>query len=64
MLLHGVHDPVDLGVTPDGGVGHVHHDHLEVLVGGVLAHPVGVEDTETLQSTTNTFLEKIAFLLE
>ena len=56
MLLHGVHDPVDLGVTPDGGVGHVHHDHLEVLVGGVLTNPVGVEDPQSLKSPANTLL--------
>ena len=56
--------PVNLGVPSYRLVVGVDQDHLEIFVGGVLAHPVGVEDTETLQSTTNTFLEKITFLLE
>merc|ERR1719333_590726 len=34
----------------------IHHDDLEVLVGGVLADPVGVEDPEASQSATNTLL--------
>ena len=37
-------------------MGDIHHDDLEVLVGGVLANPVRVEDSEASQSTTNTFL--------
>ena len=32
--------PVDLGVPPDGLVGDVDHDNLEVLVGRVLTDPV------------------------
>ena len=34
----------------------IHHDDLEVLVGGVLADPVRVEDPEASQSATNTLL--------
>ena len=56
MLVHGVHDPVHLGVAADGRVRHVHHDHLEVLVGGVLAHPVRVEDPQTLESAAHSLL--------
>lgn len=56
MLLDGVYDPVDLGIAPDGRVSHVHHDHLEVLVGGVLADPVRVQDSETLESATHSLL--------
>jgi len=48
--------PVDLGVTSDGLVVRVDHDDLKVLVGGVLANPVRVEDTESLESAANTFL--------
>ena len=36
-------DPVDPGVVLDGVVGGVDEDDLEEFVGGVLAHPVGVE---------------------
>merc|ERR550525_1635487 len=35
---------------------NVHHDDLEVLVGGVLTDPVGIKDPETFQSTTHTLL--------
>ena len=56
MLLDGVHDPVDLGIAPDGGVSHVDHDHLEVLVGRVLADPVRVQDSEPLESATHSLL--------
>ena len=56
MLLHGVHDPVDLGIASDGGGSHIDHDHLEVLVGRVLANPVRVQDPETLESTAHSLL--------
>ena len=56
VLVDSVHDPVDLWISPDGRMGHVHHDHLEVLVGRVLAHPVGVEDSQSLESAANTLL--------
>ena len=49
--------PVNLGVPCYRLVVGVDQDHLEIFIGGVLAHPVGVEDTETLQSTANTFLQ-------
>jgi len=48
--------PVDLGVAPDGLVVRINHDDLEVLVGGVLANPVGVEDAQSLESAANTLL--------
>ena len=46
VLVHGVADPVDAGVVADLGVGGVHHDDLEVLVGGVLVDPVRVEHAQ------------------
>jgi len=48
--------PVDLGVTSDGLVVDVDHDDLEVLVGGVLANPVRVEHTQSLESAADTLL--------
>ena len=57
VLLDGLGDPADLGVAPDGLVEGVDEDDLEVLVGRVLADPVRAEDAESLQTTTNTFLE-------
>lgn len=37
VLVHRVADPVDAGVTADGGVGDIHHDDFEPLVNGVLS---------------------------
>merc|ERR550532_2427237 len=37
-------------------MGDIHHNDLEVLVGGVLTDPVGIKDPETFQSTTHTLL--------
>ena len=56
VLVDGATDPVSLGVPPDGGMGDVHHDDLEVLVGGVLTNPVGVEDPQTLESPAHSLL--------
>lgn len=56
VLVHGPGDPVDLGITTDGVVGGIDHDDLEVLVGGILGNPVGVQHTETSHATANTFL--------
>ena len=57
VLLDGLGDPADLCVPPDGLVEGIDEDDLEVLVGRVLADPVRAEDAESLQTTTNTFLE-------
>jgi len=46
MFLLGFADPLDPGITANGGVGGVDHDHFVVLVGRVFAHPVRVEHTE------------------
>lgn len=56
MLLDGVAHPVDLRVAPDGLVVGVDHDALEVLEGGVLPDPVGVQDAESLQLAANPLL--------
>ena len=34
----------------------INHDDLEVLVGRILANPVGAQDTESLDTTTYTLL--------
>ena len=56
MLHDWLGDPVDLGVSADGLVEGINHDHFEVLVGRVLSNPVRAEDTESLKTTSNTFL--------
>jgi len=56
VLLDWSAHPVDLGVSGDGGVVDVDHDDLIVLVGGVLTHPVGVQDPQALESSANSFL--------
>lgn len=55
-LVNGLADPVDAGITADSLVLGVNEDDLEVLVGGVLVDPVGVQDTQVGAATTDTLL--------
>jgi len=56
-VLHGrLADPVDAGIVADGGVGRINKDNLEVLVGSILVHPVGVENTQVAGTATNALL--------
>jgi hypothetical protein len=55
-LVNGVADPVDAGITADGLVLGVNEDDLEVLVGGVLVDPVGVQDTQVGATAADTLL--------
>lgn len=54
--MNGVADPVDAGITADSLVLGVDEDNLEVLVGGVLVDPVGVQDTQVGATATDTLL--------
>ena len=63
MLLDSGAHPVDLGVPGDGLVVGIDHDHLEVLVGRILTHPIRVQHTETLESTADTLLQSQETLL-
>ena len=56
VLVDWVDDPVDAGIAADGLVLRVDEDDLEVLVGGVLVDPVGVEDAEVGAAATDTLL--------
>ena len=55
-LVDGVADPVDAGITADSLVLGVNEDDLEVLVGGVLVDPVGVQDTQVGATAADTLL--------
>jgi hypothetical protein len=54
--VDSVADPVDAGIAADSLVLGVNEDDLEVLVGGVLVDPVGVQDTQVGAATTDTLL--------
>lgn len=56
VLHHRGDDPVDAGVAADSFVLGVDKDDLVVLVRGILADPVRVEDTETAALLAGTFL--------
>lgn len=56
VLVDSLGDPVDAGITADGRVRGVDEDDLEVLVGGVLVNPVGVEDTQVTATTADLLL--------
>jgi hypothetical protein len=48
--------PINLRITTNGLVEGIDHNDLKVFVGGILANPVRVEDTESFKTTSNTFL--------
>ena len=52
MLVNGVDDPVDFGVASDGTMSRINGDNFEEFKGGILAHPVGAQNTETVSDTT------------
>lgn len=54
--MNGVGDPVDTGIAADGLVLGVNEDDFEVLVGGVLVDPVGVQDTQVGATAADTLL--------
>ncbi len=54
-LVDGVADPVDARVISDGVVSGIDEDDFKVLEDGVLSGPVGVEDSEGLESSANAF---------
>lgn len=56
VLVNGVTDPVDAGITADGLVLGIDKDNLVVLVGGVLVDPVGVQDAQVSSAAANTLL--------
>uniref|UniRef100_A0A096MEB7 Uncharacterized protein n=1 Tax=Poecilia formosa TaxID=48698 RepID=A0A096MEB7_POEFO len=56
VLVHGLCDPLGVWVASDGLVEGVDQNHLEELVGGVLAHPVGVENSQRSTVTTSALL--------
>lgn len=58
MLGVGLTDPLDLGVTADGLVEWVHHDHLVELVGGILGHPIAVQHTQFWAIASNALLQQ------
>ena len=56
VLVNGGDDPVDAGVVTDGLVHGVDGDDLVPHEGGVLVHPVAVEDTGVTDLTAKTLL--------
>ncbi len=56
VLVNWGNDPVDAWIAADGLVLWVDEDDLEVLVGGVLVDPVGVQDAQVGATATDTLL--------
>jgi len=56
VLVDGVNDPVDAGITTDGFVGRIDKDDLKVLVGSILVDPVRVQNTQVSALAANTLL--------
>lgn len=49
--------PVGLGVSTDSFMEGVNHDDLEDLIGRILGHPVAVENAESFNPSSGTFLK-------
>lgn len=54
--MHGVHDPVDAGITANSLVLRIDEDDLVILVCRVLVDPVRVEDSQVGAATTDAGL--------
>lgn len=54
--MNRVADPADARVLADGAVLGIDKDNLKVLVGGVLVHPVRVENPEVSAAAADTLL--------
>ena len=57
-LVNGLHDPVDTCIAADSLVLRINQDNFEVLVGGVLVDPVGVQHSQVCAATANTLLSR------
>ena len=55
-LVHGLHDPIDVGIAPDGLVLWIYENDLEVLVGRILVDPVGIKNAEVGTAASNALL--------
>lgn len=58
VLVHGLCDPLCVGVASDSLVCDVDQDHLEEFVRGVFTHPVRAQHTETTAVTASTLLKE------
>lgn len=56
VLVHGLRDPLGVGVASDRLVESVDEDHLEELVCGVFSYPVRAQHAETPAVTASTLL--------
>uniref|UniRef100_A0A3Q0RLW7 Uncharacterized protein n=1 Tax=Amphilophus citrinellus TaxID=61819 RepID=A0A3Q0RLW7_AMPCI len=56
VLVHSLCEPLGIWVASDGLVEGVDQDHLEELVGGVLANPVGAQHAQASTVTASTLL--------
>mgnify|MGYP004700982797 FL=1 len=56
VLVDGVDNPVDAGISADSVVLRVNEDNLEVLVGRVLVNPVRVKNSEVTTTTASLLL--------
>jgi len=56
MLLLGLADPLDPGITANGGVRGIDHDDFVVLVSGILSDPVRIQNAKRSDFSTDAFL--------
>ena len=56
VLAYDLADPVNLDIVADHIVSDIGHEHLVILVGGLLRKPVGILNPDSSQPVTDTFL--------
>jgi len=56
VLVDSVADPVDSGVVSDSLVSSIDHDDFVIFISSILSNPVRVEDSQTTNLSTNSFL--------
>lgn len=55
MLVLGSYDPVDSWVVSDSIVSGIHQDDFVVFIDTVLANPIAVQDSQSTESSANSF---------
>ena len=55
MLHDSPTHPIYLGISTNGLVERIYHDDLKIFVGRVLSNPIGVQDSQSLNTSSDPF---------
>ena len=57
MLVHGLCDPLSVGIVADGRVVRIDENHFEEFVRRILADPIRVENAKRRAAAANSLLK-------